>query len=341
MGRFKQLVMARLGAGGVWVALTLLAATGEMGAQKPRARDLGVPFAGSTGPLNAIPDVAGVQVGHVTLIRGQGPLRVGQGPVRTGVTAVLPRGRRYDPVFAGWFSLNGNGEMTGTTWIEESGFLEGPILITNTHSVGVARDAVVAWMYRHRLYDPLRGDVFWALPVVAETYDGILNDINGFHVRSEHVMEALDGAREGPVAEGNVGGGTGMICHGFKGGSGLLPGWFRRRGKNTVGGPGSGQLWIPGTPHDCWGPGGSGNPGPSTGPSRLRSRRGFHHRHRSHRRSLNAAPAEAPGPAGSPGNRPRGGDRSQHLRRHLSRLFHSQSRCRQANRNRNLEDAAR
>lgn len=187
-----------------------------------RARDLGIPFSGSPGPLNAITDVAGVEVGHQTLISGDGPLEVGVGPVRTGVTAILPRGKRYDPVFAGWYTLNGNGEMTGTTWVEESGFLEGPVLITNTHSVGVARDATIAWQYSNKLFDPLPGepDVFWSLPVVAETYDGDLNDINGFHVTSEHVIAALDTAAPGPVTEGGVGGGTGMICHAFKGGIG-------------------------------------------------------------------------------------------------------------------------
>lgn len=188
----------------------------------PRARDLGIPFPGTPGPLNAITDVAGVTVGHVTLISGEGKLEVGKGPVRTGVTAVLPRGKTYDPVFAGWYSQNGNGEMTGTTWIEEGGFLEGPILITNTHSVGVVRDAVIAWQLQNRFYEELPGEpgVFWALPVVAETYDGWLNDINGFHVKAEHAFEALDSATSGPVAEGGVGGGTGMITHNFKGGIG-------------------------------------------------------------------------------------------------------------------------
>jgi len=190
------------------------------GQERPRARDLGIPFEGQPGPLNAITDVSGVEVGHATLISGEGSLLVGKGPVRTGVTAVLPRGRKYDPVFAGWYSLNGNGEMTGTTWIEESGFLESPVLITNTHSVGVARDAVVEWMFKNRYYDPVSGDIFWSLPVVAETYDGLLNDINGFHVRNEHVFQALDQATGGAVAEGNVGGGTGMVCHRFKGGIG-------------------------------------------------------------------------------------------------------------------------
>ncbi len=189
---------------------------------EPRARDLGIPFAGAPGPLNAITDVAGVTVGHTTIIRGEGKLQVGEGPVRTGVTAIHPRGKTYDPVFAGWYTLNGNGEMTGTTWLEESGFLEGPVVITNTHSVGVARDATIEWQFENDLFDPIpdEPDIFWSLPVVAETYDGDLNDINGFHVTKEHVMAALESATGGPVAEGNVGGGTGMICHQFKGGIG-------------------------------------------------------------------------------------------------------------------------
>ena len=187
-----------------------------------RARDVGIPLEGTPGRYNAITDVEGVEVGLVTLIEGEGDLKVGVGPVRTGVTAVLPRGKKYDPVMAGWYSLNGNGEMTGTTWVEESGFLEGPVMITNTHSVGTVRDAVIAWQYEHKLFDPLEGlpDLFWALPVVAETYDGVLNDINGFHVKAEHATQALDSTRSGYVAEGGVGGGTGMICHGFKGGTG-------------------------------------------------------------------------------------------------------------------------
>jgi D-aminopeptidase len=185
-------------------------------APKPRARDLGVPFDGTPGALNAITDVKGVEVGHSTLIRGEGVLKPGQGPVRTGVTVIIPRGKRSkDPVFAGWFSLNGNGEMTGTTWVEESGFMEGPMAITNTHSVGVVRDAIIAWEVQH---DLLRGA--FALPVVAETNDGWLNDINGFHVKPEHVFQALESASAGPVAEGNVGGGTGMHCYDFKGGTG-------------------------------------------------------------------------------------------------------------------------
>ncbi|WP_420127993.1 P1 family peptidase [Longimicrobium sp.] len=180
-----------------------------------RARDLGIHLPGTPGPLNAITDVPGVEVGHATLIRGDGRLVRGQGPVRTGVTAILPRGRTGpDSVFAAWFALNGNGEMTGTTWIQESGVLEGPVLITNTHSVGVVRDATVDWMSRNG-----RAPIF-ALPVVAETFDGALNDDLGFHVRPEHAFAALDGARGGAVPEGNVGGGTGMICHFFKGGIG-------------------------------------------------------------------------------------------------------------------------
>jgi len=186
---------------------------------KPRARDVGVPFDGTPGPLNAITDVAGVEVGETTLISGEGKLVVGQGPVRTGVTAILPRGRNgNNNVFAGWFSLNGNGEMTGTTWVEESGILEGPVMITNTHSVGVVRDAVIAWRIRHGKPDP--DGYWWSLPVVAETYDGFLNDVNGFHVHPEHVFAALDSAHGGPVEEGSVGGGTGMVCNEFKGGIG-------------------------------------------------------------------------------------------------------------------------
>lgn len=201
----------RLAGTALLLATTALALT----AQKPRPRALGIPFTGTPGPLNAITDVAGVEVGQVTLIRGEGRLQVGKGPVRTGVTAVLPRGKSSDPVMAAWWTLNGNGEMTGTTWVEESGFLWGPVMITNTLSVGVVRDAVIEWAVQ-RNYD----DFLWALPVVAETYDGGLNDIKGMHVTREHAFQALDAARPGPVAEGNVGGGTGMVCHSFKGGIG-------------------------------------------------------------------------------------------------------------------------
>ncbi len=184
---------------------------------KPRARDLGIPFEGTTGRFNAITDVVGVEVGLVTLISGDGKLIVSKGPVRTGVSAILPRGKSSsEQVFGAWFTLNGNGEMTGTTWIEESGFLEGPVMITNTHSVGTVRDAVIAWQMKKQ------GKTFqpWSLPVVAETWDGFLNDINGFHVKPEHVFQALDGAKSGTVAEGNTGGGTGMVAHQFKGGTG-------------------------------------------------------------------------------------------------------------------------
>jgi len=185
----------------------------------PRARDLGVPFDGTPGPFNAITDVKGVEVGHTTLISGSGPLKVGVGPVRTGVTAILPRGHNFmDAVFAGWFTLNGNGEMTGTTWVEDSGFLEGPVMTTNTHSVGVVRDAVIAWRVKHA--PPDEEGYWWSLPVVAETYDGDLNDVNGFHVKPEDAFHALDTAKTGPVEEGSVGGGTGMICNEFKGGIG-------------------------------------------------------------------------------------------------------------------------
>ncbi len=198
---------------------------------EPRARDLGVPFEGTAGPLNAITDVAGVEVGHRTIVRGSGPLVVGKGPVRTGVTAVLPRGRNSTvPVFGAWFTLNAAGEMTGTTWLEERGLLDGPIMITNTHSVGVVRDAALKWMVAKGWQSD------WNVPVTAETWDGALNDLNGFHVRQEDALAALDAARAGPVAEGSVGGGTGMMCNDFKGGIGTssrrLP---AERGGYTVG----------------------------------------------------------------------------------------------------------
>ncbi len=184
---------------------------------RPRAGELGLTrlIGGTAGPLNAITDVTGIEVGHTTVIRGSGRLVVGEGPVRSGVTVVHPRGKASgDPVFGAWFTLNGNGEMTGTTWLQESGLLEGPIAITNTHSVGIVRDAVLQWQVVRPGMQP------WGLPVVGETYDGRLNDINGFHVTAAHALAALTGAAPGPVAEGNVGGGTGMICHGFKGGIG-------------------------------------------------------------------------------------------------------------------------
>lgn len=185
-----------------------------------RARDLGIPFNGDPGPLNAITDVPGVLVGHRTLIRGEGVWVPGEGPVRTGVTAILPTGMDYRPVFAGWSTLNGNGELTGAIWIEESGFLEEPILLTSTHSVGAVADASIAWR-RERGYHDAEDGVSWAsLPVVAETWDGRLHDMHGDHISRADVFAALDGARTGPVEEGNVGGGTGMVAHRFKAGIG-------------------------------------------------------------------------------------------------------------------------
>jgi L-aminopeptidase/D-esterase-like protein len=211
-----MLKAGRLSLAALVFSFLLSTATAQSG---PRARDLGVPFDGTPGPFNAITDVKGVEVGHTTLISGSGPLKVGVGPVRTGVTAILPRGHNFmDGVFAGWFTLNGNGEMTGTTWVEDSGFLEGPVMTTNTHSVGVVRDAVIAWRVKHA--PPDEEGYWWSLPVVAETYDGDLNDVNGFHVKSEDAFHALDTAKTGPVEEGSVGGGTGMICNEFKGGIG-------------------------------------------------------------------------------------------------------------------------
>ncbi len=199
-----------------------------------RARALGIPFDGMPGPLNAITDVAGVTVGYTTLISGEGKLEVGKGPVRTGVTAILPRGEKSfnDPVYAGVFSLNGNGEMTGTAWLDEGGFLEGPVVITNTHSVGVARDATIAWRVSKGGPDPT--GFLWSLPVVAETWDGYLNDINGFHVTPADVAHALESARGGPIAEGSVGGGTGMICYEFKGGNGTASRMVTAKGEDRA-----------------------------------------------------------------------------------------------------------
>jgi L-aminopeptidase/D-esterase-like protein len=211
--------MSFCGASVLMITCALVAA----GQNKPRARDLGVPFEGAPGPLNAIVDVAGIEVGHKTLISGEGKLQVGVGPVRTGVTAVWPRGKQSsDPVFGGWFAQNGNGEMTGTPWLEESGFLDGPVLITNTHSVGVVRDSFIGWLVKNNRKPGTNvfSSGFYTYPIVAETYDGYLNDINGFHVKPEDVAAAVESASSGPVPEGNVGGGTGMICYGFKGGIG-------------------------------------------------------------------------------------------------------------------------
>ena len=200
------------------IACFLLLFQSALYAQKPRARDIGIPFNGTPGKFNAITDVKGIEVGYSTIISGQGKNILGKGPVRTGVTAILPRGLKNNPVYANWYSLNGNGEMTGTTWVTESGFLETPIMITNTNSVGVVRDAVLKWFVDKHWY---KEDDFWyTYPVVAETYDGFLNDIYGFHVKESHVYEALNNTKSGPLQEGNVGGGTGMMCLGFKGGTG-------------------------------------------------------------------------------------------------------------------------
>ncbi|MDC0325254.1 P1 family peptidase [bacterium] len=211
-GRYIQLIRCCFF---IWITGSSIA-----GIRAERARDWNIHFEGEPGSLNAITDVSGVKVGHCTLIAGEGPLRIGIGPVRTGVTAILPRGKNYGPVFAATDSLNGNGEMTGTTWVDESGFLEEPILLTNTHSVGVVYESVIHWRRQFGYHDA--EDPFgWAsLPVVAETWDGRLNDIHGHHVKQEHVFQALENAASGLVDEGNVGGGTGMVCHRFKGGIG-------------------------------------------------------------------------------------------------------------------------
>ena len=200
--------------------------------QKPRARDIGISFFGEPGKLNAITDVKGVEVGHATIISGKGKNVVGKGPVRTGVTAIFPRGKKFSPVYANWYSLNGNGEMTGTTWVTESGFLETPIMITNTNSVGVVRDAVLKWFVDYNWYG--NEEWWYTYPVVAETYDGFLNDIYGFHVKEEHVLEAIRDAKPGPVAEGNVGGGTGMLTLGFKGGIGTSSRVIKINGEKFV-----------------------------------------------------------------------------------------------------------
>jgi D-aminopeptidase len=197
-----------------------------------RARGLGIPFDGTPGGLNAITDVAGVEVGYTTLISGEGKMEVGKGPVRTGVTVILPRGKVDDPVYAGVFSLNGNGEMTGTAWLEEGGFLEGPVAITNTHSVGVVRDAIIQWRVAHGGPDAL--GFAWSLPVVAETWDGFLNDTNGFHVKPQHVFDALKSAHSGAIEEGSVGGGTGMVCYEFKGGTGTASRTLQMRDKKDA-----------------------------------------------------------------------------------------------------------
>lgn len=219
------------------ILLLFLAAGISCAAQEhlPRARDLGVPFEGTAGPLDSITDIDGIEVGYQTLISGSGNGGSASPAIRTGVTAIFPRGKNsVDPVFAGWFTENGNGEMTGTTWVEESGFLTGPVLITNTHSVGIVRDAVIAWELRHNFKPPTAD--WWSLPVVAETWDGYLNDINGFHVKQEDAFAAMGSAHGGAIDEGNVGGGTGMICFELKGGTGTASRTLSARfGGYTVG----------------------------------------------------------------------------------------------------------
>ena len=287
----------------------------------PRARDLGIRIGLlPPGPLNAITDVAGVRVGHTTLISGDGPLVVGQGPIRTGVTVILPGGEPFAESFmAGCHRLNGNGELTGLEWVRESGMLTTPIAITNTHSVGVVRDALISAAIAR---GPRDGE--WSLPVVGETYDGRLNDMDGQHVRPEHVAAALDAASDGPVPEGNVGGGTGMICHEFKGGIGTASrvvaaedgGWtvgvlvqanYGLRERLTLGGIPVGRA-IPTTEvPSAW----DDPMAPAEGAARCRwrgaarrcSRCGFHHRHHRHRRAAPPPPVRAAGAARRPGDR--------------------------------------
>jgi len=203
----------------VYVFIMLFLTASLSFAQKPRARDIGIPFEGTPGKWDAITDVPGVEVGYSTIISGEGKNHIGKGPVRTGVTAIFPNGKvNHHPVFANWYTLNGNGEMTGTTWVTESGFLETPVMITNTNSVGVVRDAVLKWFVDKSWYG--NEEYWYTYPVVAETYDGAMNDIYGFQVKESNAWEAMDSATTGPIKEGNVGGGTGMMCLGFKGGTG-------------------------------------------------------------------------------------------------------------------------
>ena len=212
-------------------SISLLTALYSFG-QKPRAREIGIPFDGVPGKYNSITDVQGVEVGYSTIISGTGTNELGAGPIRTGVTAIFPRGKaqKFSPVYANWYSLNGNGEMTGTTWVTESGFLETPIMITNTNSVGIVRDAVLKWYVKTDWYE--KEDWWYTYPVVGETYDGFLNDIYGFHVKETHVLEAINNATGGKIKEGNVGGGTGMKCFGFKGGTGTASRKISLAGEN-------------------------------------------------------------------------------------------------------------
>ena len=289
-------------------------------AAAPRARDLGVPFEGIPGSLNAITDVAGVSVGQVTLIEDLDDGR----KVRTGVTAVLPRGRESIKanVYGGWFALNGNGEMTGTAWIDESGSVEGPVMITNTHSVGVVRDTVIAWRVKARPADA--SGYYWSLPIVAETWDGHLNDINGFHVRPEHVFRALDTAATGPVAEGNVGGGTGMICHEFKCGIGTASrAGEDRRQRIHAGRAGAGELRCARFAAHRRRARGAAHPQRSRlhRPAARPGRDGFDHRRDRHRCAVAAAPVETPRAPGRDGTRSHGQLRGQWIGRHFYRFF--------------------
>ncbi len=273
--------------------------------------------------MNAITDVAGVEVGYTTLIEGSGKRVIGRGPVRTGVTALLPRGRgrAASSVFAGYFSLNGNGELTGCHWVEEAGRCDGPICITNTHSCGTVRDATIKWLVKEG-----GGADQWWLPVVGETFDGYLNDINGFHVRDEHVFAALDGARGGAIEEGSVGGGTGMICYGFKGGSGTASRVVEFAGRPYVVGAlvqsnfgRRDQLTIAGVPV------GAALAGLATGSAQRRS--GFGDRDRRHRCAAGRASAQTIGAARRPRDRSRRVDGRTRLGRHLPRVFDRQRRC--------------
>ena len=271
------------------LALVMFATCAFAETGTPRARDLNIPFDGTPGPLNAITDVAGVAVGHETIFRDMPENRA----VRTGVTAVLPRGRESmnTMVYAGWSTLNGNGEMTGTTWIEESGFLEGPVMITNTHSIGAVHEGVIRW--RVAQTGPDHSGYFWSLPVVAETWDGHLNDINGFHVRPEHAATALDRASNGPVAEGSVGGGTGMICFEFKCGIGTASRVIEAAGERYM----LGVL--------------------------VQANYGL----RRNRRAVVAAATQTTGAARAAGDRANRLHREQRVRRYLRRLFHGERRC--------------
>ena len=307
----------------IWMRtiLTLAAAAALLAA---RARDLGVPFEGTPGPLNAITDVARIEVGHRTIIASDG-----KQAVRTGVTVVWPRGKQsVTPVFGGWFSLNGNGEMTGTTWLEESGLLDGPVMITNTHSVGNVRDSYIKWAVAKARKAGIDIEDQWSLPVVAETWDGFLNDINGFHVHEADVFAALESAQAGPVAEGNVGGGTGMVCYGFKGGIGtssrkagpytvgvLVQCNCGRRAQLRIGGAPVGQEITENVPYARQFP-------------PLRRRRGLDHHRGGHRCAAAAAPDET---AGAPRVAGRGAHRigfGQRIGRYLHRLFDGQCGCR-------------